>query len=165
VSDSGWLVRGRSKFAWAGLVAAAVGYVARVAVTLTAAFSLVFLVEGVAHATAYGVSPCVSVLGGNNFSCTFEHGINSSGLYIDSEFADAESPFRIICNARIDFQYSDLNGQNYKTDRAPIKNGCTNDLNRTVHPGPVRAGKSCAMLYSNADLVATQCHKVFAANV
>ena len=100
-------------------------------------------------------------MGGNNYSCTFKHGIDSNGLVVKSEYAEAESPFKIVCNARIDFVYSDVNAKVYKTIRGPVQNGCTNVLPRKVNPGILQTGKACALLYGSGDLRATQCHNVF----
>lgn len=129
---------------------------------LTLAASSSILVEGVATADAYGFTPCTSVAGDDRPSCVFEHGITGTGLRISEEFAEVEAPFRTVCNSRIDFQYSDVSGRIYKTDRSPtVRSGCTIIERRWVRPGNVRAGKACALLYTNADLVATQCHNVF----
>lgn len=138
-------------------------YGGRVALSLFAATALVFLTNGVAHADAYGFTPCTSVAGGDRPSCVFEHGITGKGLRVSEEFAEAEGLPATLCNTRIDFQYSDNEGRVYRTLRSSeVQSGCGPIVTRRVRSEYLQPGKACAQLYSAGDLVATQCHRIFA---
>lgn len=123
----------------------------------------VFVLEGVAQANAYGVSHCKSAAGDDRPSCVFEHGMNGKGIHVTQEYAEAEGLPATLCNLRIDFQYSDVNGAVYKTDRGSYtRPGCTKIFHRYADPQTLRPGKACAILYSNSNAIATQCHNIFA---
>jgi hypothetical protein len=65
------------------------------------------------------------------------------------------------CNWRIDFQYKDLNGKVYRTDKGPTNVSCNFKAGRTVRPGTLpHYGKACAKLYVNGKHRATQCHSI-----
>lgn len=140
----------------------ALRYAGWASVSSAASIVSMFVLAGVAHANAYGVSPCGSVAGDDRPSCVFEHGINSKGLVVTQEYADAEGLPATMCNIRIDFQYSDVDGDVYKTDRAAYtRPGCTSQFHRYASPQTLRPGKACAILYSNSNQVAMQCHNIF----
>lgn len=66
-----------------------------------------------------------------------------------------------VCNWRIDFQYQDLNGKAYRTDKGPTNVSCNFTAGRTVRPGTLpHYGKACAKLYVNGKHRATQCHHI-----
>jgi hypothetical protein len=133
----------------------------------------VFFVNSPAYADAYGITPLSAfdyTFQGLKFTVPsgffFQHAIHGRDLVVTHEQADmitmgpavAGSGF---CNWRIDFQYEDVNGRVYSTDRGPLTTTCDKyDIYRAL-PGPRTLssyGRSCAIFYVNGTERVRQCH-------
>ena len=146
----------------------------RMGAAVTAIAAVLAFQPQLAHASAFGFEPVPA------FPISYKgvsipvpkgqlsHGIEGDHRNIKMEFAQytvAPSHLGLLagraCNWRIDFQYKDLNGKVYRTNRGPTEISCNFTARRTVHPGELpHYGKACAKLYVHAQLRATQCHAI-----
>ena len=87
------------------------------------------------------------------------HLTEGQGSYVRKDAANFLS-FN-ICNWRIDFRYSDVNGYVYQRNRGPVTYACSRYGSRFTYPRVnKRPGKTCAQLYRSGEFVAQQCHYI-----
>jgi hypothetical protein len=97
----------------------------------------------------------------------FTHLIRGKGLTVTDENAGVDSvgpglASNGFCNGRIDFQYEDVSGKIYRTDRGPLSSTCDHYTFRDVRGTRTipAYGKSCAVFYVNGAARAKQCHSI-----
>ena len=119
-----------------------------------------------ASASAFGIQywgAFTANIGGQNIgipSGQLAHQIDGSGRYVSKDAANFMSAAN-ICNWRIDFRYSDVNGYVYERNRGGVHYSCARYGERFTYPRVnKRYGKSCAELYTNGAFVARQCHSI-----
>lgn len=125
------------------------------------------MIPAQASASAYGIQYWTKFnvnVGGQTIGVPagqLAHLIEGKGTYVKKDAANFMTPTRSICNWRIDFRYTDVEGRVYERNRGSIHYSCNNYGERFTWPyHHKRPGKTCAELYTNGAFVARQCHSI-----